>query len=133
MLTDPAAPVPPPLVVAALVTAVEGLCIVALAVFEVVNLSGERIMMGLSTGLFFAAYGATLIACAWLITRGQTLARGPILLAQLIQLGIAWNVRGQGAGLMAIALTGVALIVIVGMLHPATIAVLNPESKIERD
>ncbi len=133
MTTDSVSPAPTPLVVAATVTGLEGLFIIALAVLEAASLSGERVVMGLTTTLFFAAYGATLMACGWLITRGHTLARGPILLAQLIQLGIAWNLRSEGSALIAPAAAVVALIVLVGMLHPATTAVLNPEAQIERD
>ena len=77
--------------------------------------------MGLTTAVFFAAFGVLLMACGWLITRGHTWARGPILLAQLIGLGLAWNLRGGETTLVSVAIAVVALIVIAGMLHPASI------------
>lgn len=116
---------PPPLVTAASVTAVEGLVLVALAVLEMASLTGGRLTMGLTTALFFAAFGVLLMACGWLITRGHTWARGPILLAQLIGLGLAWNLRGGETTIVSVVIAVVALIVIAGMLHPASIDAIN--------
>ena len=121
--SSPAAP--PSLVTAASVTAVEGLVLLALAVLEMASLTGGRFTMGLTTALFFAAFGVLLIACGWLIARGHTWARGPILLAQLIALGLAWNLRGGETTLVSVALGVVALIVIAGMLHPASLEALD--------
>lgn len=116
---------PPPLVTAAAVTAVEGLVLLALALLEIASLTGGRLTMGLTTALFFAAFGVLLMACGWLITRGHTWARGPILLAQLIGLGLAWNLRGGETTIVAVAIAVVALIVVAGMLHPASIEAIN--------
>ena len=122
-------PAPPPLVTAASLTAVEGLMLVALAVLELSSLSSSRLTMGLTTAAFFAAFGVLLIVCAWLVTRGQTWARGPILMAQLIGLGLAWNLRGGQTTLVAVGLAVVAAIVIAGLLHPASVEALNPEGE----
>lgn len=116
---------PPPLVTAASITAVEGLVLVALAVLELANLTGGRVTMGLTTAVFFAAFGVLLVGCGWLITRGHTWPRGPILLAQLIGLGLAWNLRGGETTVVAVVLAVVALIVLAGMLHPASIEAIN--------
>jgi hypothetical protein len=116
---------PPPLVTAASVTAVEGVVLLALAALELASLTGGRLTMGLTTAVFFAAFGVLLMACGWLITRGHTWARGPILLAQLIGLGLAWNLRGGETTLVSVAIAVVALIVIAGMLHPASIQAIN--------
>lgn len=99
--------------------------LVGLAVLEIASLTGGRLTMGLTTALFFAAFGLLLMACGALITRGQTWARGPILLAQLIALGLAWNFRAGETTIVSIAIGVVALIVIAGMLHPASIRALN--------
>jgi hypothetical protein len=108
-------------------TAVEGLVLLALAVLEIASLTGGRLTMGLTTALFFAAFGVLLMACGWLITRGHTWARGPILLAQLIGLGLAWNLRGGETTIVSVAMAVVALIVIAGMLHPASIEAINAQ------
>lgn len=120
---------PPPLVTAASVAAVEGLMLVALALLELFSLSSSRLTMGLTTAAFFAAFGVLLIVCGWVVTRGQTWARGPILMAQLIGLGLAWNLRGGQTTLVAVAIVVVAAVVIAGLLHPASVEALNAEER----
>ena len=127
MNDDVPSPAPPPLVTAASVSGVEGLVLVALSLLELFSLSSGRLTMGLTTAAFFAAFGALLILCAWVITRGQAWARGPILMAQLIGLGLAWNLRGGQTTLVSVAIAVVAVIVIAGLLHPASVEALYPE------
>ena len=116
---------PAPLVTAASLAAVEGVVIVLLAVLEAASLTGGRLTMGLTTTLFFALYGGLLVVCAWLITRGGAWARGPILLAQLIQLGLAWNLRGGDTTLLSLGIGVVALVVVAGLVHPQSIEALE--------
>ena len=125
MTKQPAASAPAPLVTAASVAAVEGGLVVLLAVLELAALSSDRLVLGLTTATFFAVYGAGLAWCAWAITRGHTWARGPILIAQLIQLGVAWSFRGSPTTLLAIGVAVAAVVVLAGMLHPATIDALE--------
>jgi hypothetical protein len=115
---------PAPLVVAASLVAVEGLVLLLLAVLELASLSSQRLTMGVTTTGFFAVYGGALLLLAWSVHRGRSWARSPIVLAQLIQLGIAWSFRGGDTTLVAVALAVVALIVVVGLLHPASIEAL---------
>ncbi|PVG83303.1 hypothetical protein DDE18_08380 [Nocardioides gansuensis] len=119
--------VPPPLVTAASLVAVEALLVVLFAVAELANVSSQRLTMGLTTSLFFAAYGAGLGLCAWALTRRRAWARGPVLLAQLIWLGLAWNFRGGDTLLVAIGLAVVAVVVIAGLLHPASMEALDSD------
>jgi hypothetical protein len=116
---------PAPLVVAASLAAVEGLVIGVLGLLELVSLSPGRVTMGLTTAAFFAAYGALLVFCGWQLTRCAAWARGPVLLAQLIQLGLAWNFREGGTVVAAIALAIVAVIVLAGLFHPASMQALD--------
>lgn len=116
---------PTPLLVAAALTALEGAAVVVLAVLELLSVTGGRLAMGLTTALFFAVYGLGLMACGWAITRGRLWARGPLLLAQLIQLGLAWSFRGGATTLVSVAIGLVAVVVIFAMLHPRTIIALN--------
>lgn len=129
MDNDTGKPAPPPLVTAASVTAVEGFLLIALAVLELFSVTGGRVTMGLTTALFFAGFGVLLILSGWLITRGRTWPRGPILLAQLIALGLAWNMRSGETAVLALGLVVVALIVIAGMLHPASIEALDADPR----
>jgi len=118
---------PPPLVVAASLAAVEGLVMVLLAVLEVGNLASNRLTMGLTTSLFFAVYGVGLLFCAWQVARGQSWARSPLVLAQLLQLGVAWSFRGGDTTWVAIALAVVAVVTLAGFLHPQSIDALSDE------
>ena len=101
------------------------LVIVGLA--EVVAIAGERLAMGVTTALFFVAYGAGLGFCAWSVTRLRSWARSPIVLAQLIQMGVAWSFRGEPWTWVAMSLAGVALVVVAGLFHPASLDALSEE------
>ena len=116
---------PPPLVVAAGLTLVEGLLTVMYGLSEAVHITSERLVMGVSTAAFFVAYGAAMILCAWGIIRLRTWARGPILLAQLIWLGLAWNFREGDTWPLAVGLAVPAAIVLVGMLLPSSVDALE--------
>ncbi|MGH3362581.1 MAG: hypothetical protein ACRDOM_09015 [Nocardioides sp.] len=118
---------PAPLVVAASLVAVEGALLIMFGVMELGNLSGQRLTMGVTTAVFFLVYGAALLFFAWQVTRGQAWARGPILLTQLIQLGLAWSFRGGTTTWVAICLAVVAGVVLAGILHPASLERLNEE------
>jgi hypothetical protein len=122
-------PTPPPLVVAASLAGVEGAVLVLLAVLEIVSLDSSRLTMGLTTSLFFAAYGVVLALLAWFLYRGRSWASSPVLLAQLIQLGTAWSFRGGDTTLVAIGLAVVALVVAAGVLHPASMAALSDDPR----
>lgn len=116
---------PAPLLVAASLVALEGLLLALLAVVELGSLSSERLMLGLTTTVFFLAYAALLVWAARAVTRGRSWARSPIVLSQLILLGLAWNNRDTPV--VAGALAVVAVVVIAGLLHPDSIEALADE------
>lgn len=116
---------PAPLAAAAGLTFVEGLLTVLFGFSELVSLDSDRLVMGLTTALFFLAYGAGLLACAWGMNTLRPWSRGPVLLAQLIWLGLAWNFRSGSTLPVAIGLAVVALIVLAGLLHPRSIDALE--------
>jgi len=116
---------PTPLVVAAGLTFVEGLLTVMYGVSEAVHVTSARLVMGVSTALFFVVYGAALLLCAWGLNRLRTWARGPVLLSQLIWLGLAWNFRTGNTLPLAIALAVPAVVVLVAMLLPASVDALE--------
>ena len=114
-------PAPPaPLVVSASIVTVEGVLLAGYGVLEAAAISTGRVTMGATTAVFFLAYGVGLLACAWGLWRLHSWARGPVILAQLIQLGVAWSFRGGDTTLIAVALAVTALVVVVGVLHPAS-------------
>jgi len=127
---DPGSPysrygAPAPLLTAAGLTLVEGLLTVMYGIGEAVHITSERLAMGVSTAAFFVAYGAAMILCAWGLRRLRSWARGPVLLAQLILLGLAWNFRQGDTWPVAIGLAVPAAIVLVGMLVPSSIEALE--------
>jgi len=116
-------------VVAASLVAVEGGLMLMFALMEMGSLASERLTMGVTTAVFFAAYGVGLLVCTWQVTRGNAWARSPIVLAQLIQLGVAWSFRGGDTTWVAICLAVVAVIVLAGLLHPQSIEALHDEPR----
>jgi hypothetical protein len=123
----PRTPVPAPLAVAASLAVVEGLLLVLYGVAEIAAVEAVRAVMGVTTALFFLVYGAGLVFCAWRMVRGAAWARSPVVMAQLIQLGVAWSFRGGDSTLVALSLGGVALVVLVGIFHPASLRALGGE------
>lgn len=119
--------VPAPLTVAASVVAVEAFLLVTLGLLEVANLRSHRLTMGVTTTMFFVGAGAALAWCAWSLWRVRRWARGPVVMAQLVQLGLAWNFRDAPTTLLAVGLALAAVVVIVGLLHPATTRVLEDD------
>ena len=111
--------------VAAGLTLVEGLLTVMYGVGEAVHVTSDRLAMGVTTSVFFVAYGAAMVFCAWGLNRLSTWARGPVLLAQLIWLGLAWNFRDGDTLPIAIGLAVPAAIVLVGMLLPSSVDALE--------
>lgn len=119
---------PAPLVVAASLVAIEALFLLGYAVLELSSISSDRVAVAVTTSVFFAAYGALLLFCAREVSRGRSWARSPIVLAQLIQLGVAWSFRGGDTTPVAIALAVVAVVVLAGLFAPASVdALADPE------
>jgi hypothetical protein len=116
---------PAPLVAAAGLTLVEGLLTAIYGIGEAVHVTSSRLVMGLTTSLFFVVYGAALLLCAWGLNRVRSWARGPVLLTQLILLGLAWNFRDGETLPIAIILAVPAVVVLAAMLHPQTMEALE--------
>ena len=116
---------PAPLVSAAGLTFVEGLLTLIFGISEAVSIDLDRLAMGVTTALFFVAYGVVLLACSWGMNAVRPWSRGPVLLAQLIWLGLAWNFRDGDTRPVAIFLAVVALLVLAGLLHPRSIDALE--------
>lgn len=116
---------PTSLVVAAVAVAIEGLFAVAFGTAEAVNTHAVRAVMGVTTALFFVAFGLGILVCAWGLVRVRSWARGPVMLTQLMTLGLAWNFRGGETTWISVVLTIPAVIGLIAMLQPATLAALN--------
>jgi hypothetical protein len=111
--------------VAAALTSVEAVMLVGLGGLELASLSSVRLTMGVTTATFFLGAGAALAWCAWSLWRTRRWARGPVVMAQLIVLGLAWNLWDGATKPLSAGMAVVALVVIAGLLHPASTQVLE--------
>lgn len=117
-------PAPTPLRAAAAVVLVQGLVLVGLAVAEAASLTAGRLGMGATTAAFFASYGLGLLVCARALWSARTWARGPVLLTQLLGLGLAYSFHGGETAALAWLLLATSLLALVGLLHPASLRAL---------
>jgi hypothetical protein len=83
--------------------------------------------------VFFASYGAGLALCARGLLQLRTWCRGPIVLTQIIQLGLAWSFAGQETLLWSVVLGVPAVVVLVAMLAPSTTAALYGSDAVDGD
>ena len=118
----PAPSLPPPLVVALSLAGLEGLLVLAYGVLEAANVHADRAAMGVTTAVFFVLLGGAVVTCAWLVAHGRAAARSPVIVVQVIVLGLAWDLRGGASTWVAVGLALVAAVVLVGLLHPDSIA-----------
>lgn len=109
---------------AAAAVALEAVVFIGLGIAELVALDSKRLAMGLSTAAFFVAYGVLLAFCARALWLRETWARSIVVMAQLIHLGTAWSNRDASPGLAAAAAV-TALVVLVGIFHPASLKALD--------
>ncbi len=115
--------------VAASLSAIEAFVLAGLGVLELANLRSVRLTMGLTTSVFFLVAAAGLAWCAWSLWSVRRWARGPVVMAQLIQLGLAWNLWAGSTKPLSAGLAVVALVVIAGLVHPASTVVLEEDAR----
>ena len=120
----PRGPVPAPLTVAVSLVAVEAILLLLQGVAELFALTSQRMLMGVTTSVFFLLYGAGLAVCAGALYRLRSVARAPVVVAQLLQIMVAWSFWGGSTTWVAVGLGVVALVVLAGIFHPASLEVL---------
>lgn len=97
----------------------------ALGALELASVRSMRLTMGLTTSAFFLGAAVALAWCAWSLWKVRRWARSPVVMAQLIQLGLAWNLWTGATKPLSGALAVVALVVIVGLVHRSSTEVLQ--------
>jgi hypothetical protein len=106
-----------PLAIAATVVALQALVFIVLAVVDLGGLASARVAVGVGVGVLLLILGVGLGAAALGLLRGAHAARGPVVVAQLIGLGLAWSLRtadpdtGDQRGI-ALAIAASALVVL---------------------
>ena len=118
---------PLPLLLATGLAALQALFFLGWALLELLDLTPGRATMAVTVAVFFLAYGAALALCVWGLLSLRSWARSPVVLTQLLQLGIAWNLRDTPA--LAVPLAVVAVAVVVGIFHPASLAAVEGEEQ----
>ncbi|MBA3309205.1 MAG: hypothetical protein H0U28_03975 [Nocardioidaceae bacterium] len=110
--------------VAAAIVAAEVMVVVVLGVVEAVNIDRDRVTAGVTTTVFFGLYAAGLAWSARGLAQLRGWSRGPVVLAQLIQLGVAWSFAGSSTAWVAVALALPAALVLAVVFSPATTTAL---------
>lgn len=110
--------------IAAVVVVLQGAVFVALAVADVAGLVPGRVGLGLGIALVLLILGLGLIAAAAGLVRSRLLARGPVVVTQLIGLGLAWSLRTPDANtgdnrIVGVAIAASAVIVLACLATPA--------------
>lgn len=119
--------VPAALLVAAALAAMQGLALLGLAVAELASFNAERLEMGATTAIFFGVFGGVLMASAVGLVRLRSWGRGPVLFAQFVQLGLAWNLRDSDGWMvgLAVLMAVLAVVCLACMVQKSTIAALE--------
>lgn len=117
---------PVPLVVAGLLTAVEGLVAlviaVVLAVREVVGM-GDEVISGYALAAMFAVLGGGVLAAGVSLARGQRGGRAPTVIIQLVLAPVAWSLlRDSGIPAVGAVLGLAVLAVLVLGFWPSSVA-----------
>jgi hypothetical protein len=107
--------------VALLLVGLEALSLVVYGLVQLPALTPARATMVITSTLFFVVYGVALGVFGWQLSRLRSWTRAPVVLAQLIQLGVAWSFRGAPTTALAAVLAVVAVLVLVGVFHPASL------------
>jgi hypothetical protein len=109
---------------AAAVVALEGLALGAVGVAGAFAIDSDRLALGITNTVFFLLYAGLLLWSARALLGGHSWARSPIVLTQLIQLGVAWSFAGGDTRWVSVVLAVPALGVLAAMLAPSTTEVL---------
>jgi len=113
---------PPPLTVAASVVALEALGYAVGGITEWAVTDKDNPVVGLSTGLFFVAFGLFLGYCAWRIWLLHSWARAPIVMTQLVQIPVGISFWGGGwTNTVTIVMILLSGIVLAGIFHPQSL------------
>ena len=113
-----------PIRLAAALVAVESIALFCFAIAELAAIDTDRLSLGITNAVFFSLYAAGLAFAAWGLVTLRRWCRGPIVLAQFIQLGVAYSFTGGSTTWVAIVLAVVAIAVLLVVFAPSTTAAL---------
>lgn len=106
------------MLIAACVVWLESAVFAVLVVLDVADLSGNRLGVGVGAGVLLAIYGAGQAWAVWRVSLGDGWARSPVVVTQLIQLLLAWNLRTSDTPWIAVLMGVSAAVALVCLLAP---------------
>jgi hypothetical protein len=109
---------PTPLLLAAGVLAIEALAALVFGGAALTQIRLSRAVVGAEVALWMLGYGVLLVALARSVLRGRRWSRAPSIVTQLILLPIAFSFRGEPTTWVAVAMGVLAVLALVGLLHP---------------
>jgi hypothetical protein len=115
-----AAAVPRTMLFAAVLVGIEALALLVFGVAALLNAHSSTAGLGITNGIFFLLYAAGLGFAAWGLSRARRWSRSPVLIAQVIQLGVAYSFAGHNTVAVAVVLAVVAIPVLVILFIPST-------------
>jgi len=118
------------ILVAALVVALEAVAALAIAVLSVLDLSSDTVGIGVGAGLFFGAYGLGQLFAAGALMRGVSWARSPLVVTQLIQLLLAWQLGDSTSTVIVVALAVSGIVVLACLLSPPVTRALRVDDPV---
>ena len=125
-MPDPATPSLPATVrIAAVLVVIEALAIIGYAALQLSDVGEGQGPLAAGTGLFFGVYGGGLLLAARGLWHRMNWARGWVLATQLIQLGLAWNLRSEPTTPIAVVLAVLALMTLAAMVSRSATAVFT--------
>jgi len=113
------------LIAAAALVALQALVLLVCAVLVLADLGGGLSGGGVQTAIFFIVCAAGLAACAWGLYGRNSWARAPVVLVQLIMLGLSYDSRDDPA--FSVPLAVCAVIGLVCVFHPSSLRALDSE------
>lgn len=110
--------------IAAVLAAVESVAAFVFAIVELASFDAERPSVAITTGVFLLLYAVGLAFAARGMWNLKRWSRSPIVLAQLIQLGLAWSFAGGETVWVTVVLAVPAVAVLVLAFLPSSTLVL---------
>lgn len=104
---------------AAILAGLQSLFLIGLAIEVFFDVSKENLKISSGVGLLLLLLGVGLGAAAIGIARSAHIARGPVIVAQLISLGLAWNLFRTDEELPGVEIVGVVLVILAAIVLTA--------------
>ncbi|SEQ29753.1 hypothetical protein [Microlunatus flavus] len=109
---------PTQLTLAAALVALEGLVALGFGVLEIGQVRLFRAVVGVGVALLMIGFAVLLLAAARALLRVRRWARAPVVVVQLILLGVGWSFRAAPTTAVAVVMIVGALATLVAIFHP---------------